>query len=191
MPLVLRTGPVVEPVSLAEVKAHLKIDASDEDLLISSLIITSRLHVESALGLALNTQSMRLLLDRWPSSRAIRLPVRPVQMIEEIRVLDDEGGHVVVDPATYDVDLSSAPPRIVAIGGAPRKPRKAVNGLQVDFVAGYGDAADDVPAPIRQGITLLVAHWYEHRDPVEIGSARTAIPAAVSSLIKPYRLVRL
>jgi hypothetical protein len=50
MALVLTAGPAVEPVTLAEARAHLRVDGSAEDTLISSLIITSRLHVEAALG---------------------------------------------------------------------------------------------------------------------------------------------
>jgi len=38
---------------------------------------------------------------------------------------------------------------------------------------------------------MLVAHWYEHRDPAEIGGAATRIPEAVSALLKPYSRVRL
>lgn len=191
MTLVLRSGPAEEPVSLEEAKAYLKVDGSDEDILISSLIITSRLHLEAALGLALITQTFRLVLDRWPRTGAIRVPVRPVQAIEEIRLRDGNGGVVVVDPADYDVDVSSAPARIAWMSGAPPQPAKRMNGLEVDLVAGYGPNAGDVPAPIRQGLKMLVAHWYENRDPVEIGSPKTAIPAAVSCLVKPYRLVRL
>ncbi|MEO1542992.1 MAG: head-tail connector protein [Pseudomonadota bacterium] len=191
MSLVLRSGPVLEPVSLDEVKAHLKVDGSEEDLLIASLILTSRLHIESALGLGLITQSFKLMLDAWPRGGAIRLPVRPVQAVEEIRVCDADGGSAVLDASTYDVDVTSAPARIVYVGGPAPKPGRSVNGIEVDLVAGYGDGPSDVPAPIRQGLMMLVAHWYEHRDPVEIGSSRTAIPPAVSNLIKPYRLVRL
>lgn len=191
MTLVLRSGPADEPVSLEEAKAYLKVDGSEEDLLISSLIITSRLHLEAALGLALITQSFRLVLDRWPKSGAIRIPVRPVQGIDEIRLRDGEGGVEVLDPAAYDVDVSSAPARIAWMAGPPPQPAKRMNGLEVDLVAGYGASPDDVPAPLRQGLKMLVAHWYENRDPVEIGSPKTAIPSAVSCLVKPYRLVRL
>jgi len=57
MALVLTSGPASEPVTLAEAKTHLRVDGSAEDTLIASLIITSRLHVEAGLGLALVTQS--------------------------------------------------------------------------------------------------------------------------------------
>ncbi len=50
---------------------------------------------------------------------------------------------------------------------------------------------NDVPAPIRQALLMLVAHWYEHRDPLEIGSAAAQIPGGISELLMPYRGVRL
>jgi hypothetical protein len=43
---------------------------------------------------------------------------------------------------------------------------------------------------IRQAILLLVAHWYEHREPVEIGATLAAVPQMVSELLHPYRMVR-
>jgi uncharacterized phiE125 gp8 family phage protein len=66
-----------------------------------------------------------------------------------------------------------------------------VNGIEIDLTAGYGAAPEDVPGPIRQALLLLVAHWYEHRDPIEIGSQAAAIPADVSQLLNPFRAVRL
>lgn len=70
-------------------------------------------------------------------------------------------------------------------------PGQPVGGIEIAFEAGMGDAPGDVPEPIRHAILLLVAHWYEHRDPMEIGTVGAAIPAAVSDLLKPYREVRL
>ena len=61
------------------------------------------------------------------------------------------------------------------------------NCIEIDFVAGHGDTPSDVPQPIRQALLLLIAHWYENREPVEIGATATTIPAGVSELLMPYR----
>jgi uncharacterized phiE125 gp8 family phage protein len=191
MALVLTSGPALEPVTVAEAKAQLRVDATDEDTLIASLILTSRLHVEAALGLALITQSWRLMLDRWGADAALELPLRPLQSIDAVRVLPAEGAAVVIAPTNYLADVASVPPRLVRTGMIWPQPGKAANGIEIDLTAGFGAAADDVPAPLRQALLLLVAHWYERREPIEVGSPETSIPNSVSDLLAPYRLKRL
>lgn len=191
MPLVLTSGPASEPVTVAEAKAHLRLDGSAEDALIASLILTSRLHIEAALGVALITQSWTLLLDRWPRGGAVPLPLRPVQTITSARVLAADGSPTVLASADYLLEGQGMPPRLVNPNKAWPEPGRAAAGIEIAFTAGFGTAASDVPAPIRQALLLLIAHWYEHRDPFEVGSPVTVIPGAVSELLMPYRSVRL
>ena len=190
MALVLTSGPAEEPVTVSEAKAHLRIDGSDEDILIASLILTSRLHVEAALGLALLTQSWRLTLDRWPQD-GVRFPLRPIQSITSVIARASDGAPSTVPADHYTLDGQALRPRLVARGGNWPAPGQRINGIEIAFSAGIGDDPEDIPQPIRHAILLLVAHWYEHRDPLEIGSAAAAIPAAVSDLLGPYREVRL
>lgn len=191
MALVLTSGPAVEPVTVSEAKAHLRLDGAADDILIASLILTSRLHIEAALGLALITQSWRLTLDDWPADGEIRFPLRPVASIASVSVLAADGTPAAVAPTEYLLDGHALRPRLVLRQGPRPKPGRLAGGIEIAFAAGLGDAADDVPEPIRHAILMLVAHWYEHRDPLEIGSAAANIPAAVSELLNPYREVRL
>ena len=66
MALVPVGGPAVEPVSLAEAKAHLRVTSTSEDLLIASLITAARVHLEVMLSCAFITQSWSWFLDDWP-----------------------------------------------------------------------------------------------------------------------------
>src|SRR5688572_17328214 len=181
MGLVLTSGPAEEPVTVAEAKAHLRIDGTAEDILIASLILTSRLHIEAALGLALIKQGWRLTLDRWPEPEwskdgAVRFPLRPVSAITSVTVRDAEGVPTVVPNTEYVLDGDGVLPRLVPRNGKWPAPGLAANGIEIEFEAGIGDEADAIPQPIRHAVLLLVAHWYEHRDPLEIGSAAAAIP---------------
>lgn len=191
MALVMRTGPAAEPLSVEEAKAHLRIDGTAEDALIASLILTSRLHIEAALGLALIAQGWTLVLDQWPKDGTVKIPIRPVLGVGEVRVIDRDGNAAVVAAPDYQADVANTPARVVSNGAGWPAPGQKINGIEIDFDAGYGAAAGDVPAPIKQALLMLVAHWYEHRDPLEIGSPSVAIPVAISNLLKPYRLVRL
>lgn len=190
MALTLMSGPAEEPVTVSEAKAHLRLDGSAEDVLIASLIVTSRLHVEAALGLALINQSWQLTLDRWPDGE-LRFPLRPIQNIASVTVYAADGTPDVVASQDYLLDGQALRPRLIPRDGKWPAPGRPANGIEIAFSAGIGGEAADIPQPIRHAILLLVAHWYEHRDPLEIGSAAAAVPAPVSDLLKPYREVRL
>lgn len=191
MALILTGGPATEPVSVAEAKAHLRVDGSAEDVLISSLILTSRLHIEAALGLALITQSWTLALDAWPRGASVALPLRPVQAVTAVRVLASDGTPVTLSSSDYALEGKGLPPRLVRTGLTWPVPGRVASGIEIAFTAGFGPLAADVPAPIRHALLLLIAHWYEHRDPIEIGSVDSNIPMAVSDLLTPYRVPRL
>lgn len=190
MALILTSGPALEPVTVAEAKAHLRVDGSAEDVLINSLILTSRLHIEAALGLALVAQGWTLILDKWPKDGAVPLPIRPVMAIGGVRVYSIDDVPETVSSSDYILEGKGVPPRLVPKAGWKAPGRKAA-GIEIDFIAGFGALAADVPHPIRHALLLLIAHWYEHRDPLEIGRPEANIPNAVSELLMPYTVPRL
>jgi uncharacterized phiE125 gp8 family phage protein len=191
MSLVMTAPPAVEPVTVADAKAHMRIDGSNEDVLIASLLLTSRLHIEVALSLALITQSWTLTLSRWPGSRDVELPLTPLRSIDEVRVKNAAGVANVVPAESYLVDLASRPARLLWNKTARPEPQIRANGIEIDMTAGFGSTGDSVPAPLKHAMLMLTAHWYEHRDPEEIGSDDARIPDAVSALINPFRTIRL
>src|SRR3989338_876330 len=81
----LVTPPGAEPISLAELKAHLRLDGAEEDALLTSLTRTAREHLERTAGLALISQGWRLHLDVWSSSGSIEIGRGPVISIDAIR----------------------------------------------------------------------------------------------------------
>ena len=188
MSTVLLSGPAVEPISLAEAKAHMRVDTPSEDTLIQSLVMASRLHIEAALDLALVTQSWRCHRDTWSRSHALALPMRPIQSISSVKIYAADDSHITYGADDFILDGNANPARVVWRGHTtPPKSGRIANGIEIDLVAGFGDAASDVPQSIRQALLLLIAHWYENREPVEIGATATPIPPAVSELLSPYR----
>ncbi len=57
------TSPAAEALTLADVKAHLRLEDGNEDPLLAALIATAREHLERSTGLCLITQTWRLYLD--------------------------------------------------------------------------------------------------------------------------------
>jgi uncharacterized phiE125 gp8 family phage protein len=178
-------------VSLAEAKAHLRIDGGDDDGLVTAAIVAARVHVEAATRRALIEQGWRVYLDAWPRKRILAIPVAPLIAVESITIFDGDGAPVVVDEDDYEVDAVSVPGRIVLTAQAPAPVGRAVNGIEIEITAGYGPSSIDVPGPLRQAIMMLVAHWYEHRGAVGHDLAVQIPPFGFDALIAPYRIFLL
>jgi uncharacterized phiE125 gp8 family phage protein len=192
MPLILTAGPSAEPISLAEAKAHCRVDTEAEDMLIASLILAARMHIERSLDVALVEQSWSLYLDAWPARDWLKLPLAPVISLDAVRLYSPTDTNVTLDPSLFFLDGAGGRPRLVRRDAqAWPLPGRNANGIEIAFTAGYGPTPDDVPMPIRLAIKMLVAHWYEAREPVLPGEEANALPMGVASLITPYREVRL
>jgi uncharacterized phiE125 gp8 family phage protein len=191
MSLTLTLPPAVEPVSLAEAKAHLRLETAADDGYIVVLITTARLQIEAALGLALVNQTWSYSLDAWPAIGPLRLPLSPVAQLISVRsydALDALSDHPLSD---FQLDGKARSPRLLHKVPQPATALRAMNALEIVFVAGFGPAATAVPAAIRHALLLLLAHWYEHRDPSEAEVRDAKIPDAVSVLLAPWRQPRL
>ncbi len=192
MTLQIITQPLVEPVTLAEAKTLLRVETSDEDALLTTLITTARMTVEANTGRSLVTRTLEETRDRWPASRSLVLPAPPLQAVQSVMLLDSEGGEKLWSANNYTVETVGPAPRIVLKPGVtwPAVTRPA-GGIRIRFMAGYGDAATDVPPPLGHAVLLLVAHWYENRLPVVINAAAAQVPGTVNALVANYRLARL
>lgn len=186
----LLAGPAEEPVTLGRAKAWLRVDGDDEDALIGTLITAARLHLENTTGRALVSQAWRLVLDKWPAGGEVRLPVAPLIELTAIRAFDEDGDDHAIPLAQF-LTAGNGSARLVLpanIAGMPAlRPRL---GIEIDYVAGFGDA-DDVPEDLKQALLVLVAHWFEHRDAVVIAGSGAVIPLGFDRLIAPWREVRL
>jgi len=182
------SGPAVEPITLAEMKAYLRVDDDDiaQDDLIAGLVKAARLMVEAASRRILIEQRWRVVLDRWSADGTILLPVSPLIAVDRITVADPSGDTSEVPSGTFETDALSDPPRIlVADAPMPGKPR---NGISIELRAGYGTAPEAVPATLKLAIRILVAHWFENRGDV-IGEQ--ILPPEALALVAPLQRMRI
>lgn len=122
------------------------------------------------------------------AAQAIELPKPPFIAILEFVSSDDSDG--AIDPATYTLDDFSVPAMLVPVSAWPTL-TATTNGIRVRWLAGYGDSSDGalpLPAAIRQALLMLIAHWYENRTAVAIGSAAGEMPLGVQDLLRPKRV---
>ena len=191
MPSILLAGPAVEPITLAETKQFLRVEHDDDDDIITAFIAAARIHLETQTRRALITQSWRLTRDVWPATGCLALLPVPVRTLDAVRIYKLDGTTRALDPAQFTLDKSDAPARLVFANGVPPAPERAAAGIEIDITCGYGDAPASVPEPLRQAIRLLVAHWYENRGLIAVGSEVAMLPQSVASLTAPYRVLAL
>ena len=190
MSSILLTAPAVEPLALDDVRAFLRVDAHDDDELIAALVAAARLAVETQTRCALITQSWRLTLDCWPADGRIRVAPGPLRELTAARVYDLANNSYAVDVQHFVPDAGAC--ALVVMPWALTQPTRIAAGIELDVTVGYGDAAEDVPEPLRQAMRILIAHWYENRGLIVPGAMRlAALPATAAALIAPYRMVSL
>ena len=185
MTLSITTPPSAEPVALADAKAFLRVTSTAEDALIGALITAARARIEAELGLAMLTTSFRETFDTFPGG-PILLARGPINAVSAVAVADASGTFTTLDAGAYLAALGSRPGSITPVSGAWPTPGIAVDGVRVDYTAGFGADPSDVPAPLIQAILRLVGYAYDHRsepDPAPI--------ALIEPWITPYRRIRL
>jgi uncharacterized phiE125 gp8 family phage protein len=196
MGLSLVTGPTTEPVTLAETKAHLRVDIAEDDGLIAGYILAARRYAEGYTRRAFMTQTWDYTIDyAWPSTNAsgyctqrITLPLPPLQSVASISYVDTDGNTQTLSSDQYLVKTDDTSGVIEpAYGVTWPDIRYQIWAVTVRFVAGWAQ----IPDEIRMAILLLVGHWYENRETVNVGNLTTELPFTVEALLSPYRVIRI
>ncbi|MEM9734978.1 MAG: head-tail connector protein [Pseudomonadota bacterium] len=191
MILTQTTPPAAQPVTLAELKAHLRLahgfaDEGAEDGILALHLGNAVATIEAETAQALIARAFRLETDGWDRHGQLVLPVGPVASIDQMEIVS---GDQTTSVTPADLSLSTARTRqtLSGLGGLPLTPVPDGGRATLSFTAGYGPAGSDVPGPLRQAVLLLAAQFYENR----AGEEATALPGFVSALLQPYRPVRL
>lgn len=187
MALKLITAPASEPVTLTEAKAHLRIDTTDDDALITSLIIAARSEAEKITRRALVNQTWELALDSF-HCREISLPFPRLQSVTSVKYVDVSGVEQTLDTLMYQVDADSEPARIAPVYGAFWPATMVqLNAVRIRYVAGYGAAAATVPDAIKAWIKVRVATLYENREGISSGNVSQT--PFIDGLLDEYRVI--
>jgi uncharacterized phiE125 gp8 family phage protein len=209
-------APEIEPVTLAEARRHLRVDADNttEDDDITPLIAVAREMVESYTGRVLIDQTWRLTIDdlrgnlfgdsvggytnlqgpfQWWRGRVGEIMLRksPALALSSFVSVGADGAETTIDADTYQLrEAGSRWPRIVALSGATW----GLGAFRITFRAGFADrtgspqqGADFVPARYRQAMKLIIGHLYENRESVVLGSIPTELPMGVKWLLRSDR----
>lgn len=174
--------PADEPLTLSGVKGQLVIQHDEDNALLSDLIKLARVQAEEDTRRALITQTLRLTLECFTDE--IQLPRPPLQSVSSINYIDEDKNPQLLDAAEYVVDTTGVIGRIRPVTAWPSI-TEGFGAVIIEYVAGYGDSAADIPMPILHGMLINITDWYEHRG-ARITGVSVAETNAGQSLIKPY-----
>ena len=193
--LTRQTSPAVEPVTVAEAKAHLRVDVSDDDTYIGTLITAGREWCEQYLDRTLVHTQWVMRFDSFPpdGTQDIELPRPPMSMAGtttavSLTFTSETGGTQAYSTNSFRVDRNATPGAVKTLYGQTWPPHLMDdNAVSVTWWAGYGSAGSSVPAAVRHAILMLVGHWYENRSTVLVGSISKQLEFAVESLLSSHR----
>jgi len=186
MNYVVTTAPAAEPITLAEAKAHLRVDDVASDALITSLIVAARNHAEKYLRRALVTQTIDVRYDYF--KKAMYIPRPNLQSVTYLKYIDTDGAEQTLDASLYTVDIYSVPARVVPIYGEVwPNARYQINAITMRIICGYGAAAA-VPDAIKQAMYLHIGHMFENREASMVGATIAEVPMGYDSLMATYRI---
>lgn len=194
--LVRQTQPAVEPVTLAEAKAHLRVDTADDDTYITGLIRAAREWVEQYLDRTLVHTQWVMRFDKFPPDGTLDIELPRPPMVASgtatavaLTFTYENGDTATYSTASFRVDRASTPGAVKTNYGQTWPPhRQDDNAISVTWWAGYGASGSDVPAAIRHAILMLCSHWYETRGAtVATGAVPQDVPFGVSSLLDSVR----
>lgn len=164
------TAPTVEPISLTTAKAHLKIDGTDEDTLITAMIKAARQWLEKEYQISLVQRTYRADVEGFAD--IYHLPRPPFNSLTSVKYYTDDSPQVLTtldsnyyraDPGRSEIYIESSVTTIPNVANR----RDAV---QITWVAGVDpdsssplDYTANVDGAIKAALLLQISELYERR----------------------------
>ncbi len=183
------TGAAVDQdtiITVADLKAHMRVTHTLEDTLISSLRSAAIAWVEEHCNIKLGSYTARGYLSGFYNAY---IPIGPVTAITEVKYQTTADKDYTTDLTTLNAanwytDEISQPARI-AFRDYPSVYEYALTRVVVSFTAGY----TTMPEPVLQAIRLLVSHMYDNRHEEVTGTITTRLKFGLEALLNPYRII--
>ncbi len=192
MSAILLNAPASEPVSLAEAKLYLRVEHDDDDDLIAALIAAARVQVEAQTRRALITQTWRLTRDVWPAGGALPILPVPLREVTAIGVYDADGMIHALDVDDFHIDTVSAPAILAFERGAPPAPGQASCRDRDRYRGGLRRCrARMCPNPCGRRSGCWSRIGTRTARIIASSGEVASLPASVSALIAPFRVLSL
>lgn len=188
------TPAATTPVTLAEVKAFLKLDASDasEDAFLTMLIEAATESAEKYIGRDLINKGYTTFRDDFVDPLELRRS--KVSVITSIEYLVSDVFTLIASTVYGFTDVNDYAQIFLEESQSwPTDIDNLPQAVRILFTSGYGTAGSDVPSAIRIGLLQHINVMYANRGDCGgdcIGDGGS-LPATVKSLYMPFRIMNI
>jgi len=174
-------------ITTANAKLFLKVDTSDDDDIIDSLVKAA---TESAQEYT-NRFFLETTLTQYGTTFADikNLFKSPVSDITHIIYYDADDSAQTLATSVYQVTPAIEPSTIMLkVDQSYPDVADREDAVLIKYKVGYGTATTDVPYAIIQAVYLTIGHWYQNRQEVVVGRIATEIPMGAKYLLDQYKV---
>ncbi|MCE8006005.1 hypothetical protein [Aestuariivita sp.] len=153
------------PFILDDLKWHIRVDADAEDNAIQNIGLTAAAEIEQFAQIALLTQTIRVTIFNPAQEHGLSLPIGPVA--------DEDVPSVTIDGEAFTAFdfVGGTRPYIRWLASYhDLTPSRVI----IEYQAGFGPAAADVPADLAQALMDQAALHYDGRSPMDAKSLTTS-----------------
>ncbi len=157
-PVEIITAPSAEPITVAKLKARLRLNSPDEDAEVAEFIKSARELFEETTGRAILPTTFHQYADAFP----VKLQRGKVLSVSSVTYYDTTETLQTLNGWTLDnVDLVAS--IYLPESNYPAVSIKRHRPIVVDFIAGWPNVAA-VPQNVKEAVTLLAAYYYANRE---------------------------
>lgn len=177
------TAPTVEPITLAEAKAHLRVDFANDDAYITALITVARQQAEHEAQRSFAAQTLRARVSKFGDG--VELERGPVTAVVHVRYQDAANVQQTLPASVYYVDRSGLVP-VVRLASLQQWPQvfPQAGSIEVQYTVGTWV---EPPRAAIQYMLLLIGSMYENREQTVTGTIQAELSFA-ARLLDPYRV---
>lgn len=175
------TGTPTEVITLAEAKMQLRVDAVDEDALITNLIIAARQAAENYIGRFIAERTVTLESNNFVND--FNLVYTPVVEILSIKYLDENKATQTLNPSKYHLVKNNLLDSIIKYDDNLPSIYNAYNAVTIQLTSGFSAMPNGgVPQDIKSAMLLTITDLYQNRE-----SRVDNFTSNCQSLLRPYR----
>lgn len=180
-------------IELDLIRKHCRVDAlipgegdnpatSEDDALLLTYAKAAQTWVEHYTGRALTARDEVMTYSSF--SDCLKSKLRPLQAVVTILYTDTDGDTVPLPASDFRVIGDVVYPAAGKLFPLNLPPNEVVLTATVGPDA---DSDEEVPADLISAQLLLISHYYNNRDSVEVGTITSTLPMGVKALCDSYR----